>query len=81
MAEKDKISDFIQQLYGENKKMKLSKQDIVSQMSSAVFPADVEVFFKELPEQAYDENNLVNNLNSIIERRKRVESVGGKIEL
>lgn len=81
MAEKDKIADFIGQLYGENKGKKISRQDIISRASSAVFPADIEVFFKELPEQSYDEGKLIDNLNMIVSRRNRTEAIGGKIEI
>jgi hypothetical protein len=80
MAEKDKISSFIQQLYGEDKGRQIPKSDIVSKVSSDVFPADIEVIFKELPEQSYDEGKLIDNLNSIISRRDRVNAVGGMLE-
>jgi hypothetical protein len=81
MAEKDKITSFIQQLYGENKARSISRDDIVSHASSNVFPADVEILFKELPEESFDERKLIDNLNSIISRRNRIDAIGGKIEL
>lgn len=81
MAGKERISSFIQQLYGGNKDRKLSKQDIVSKASSETFSADVEIFFKALPEKSYDEDNLIENLNAIITQRNRVDAVGGKIEM
>ncbi len=79
MAEKEKIQGFIQQLYGKDKDRKISKQEIISKASSAVFPADVEIFFKELPEQSFDEGKLIDNLNSIIAKRDRTQAIGGKL--
>lgn len=81
MAEKDRISSFIQQLYGEDRNRTFSKQDIVVRAGSGSFPVDVEVFFEALPEQDYDETDLIDTLNAIIIRRNRMKAVGGKIEL
>jgi hypothetical protein len=78
MAEKDKITGFIRDLYGENKSQ-LSKQEIVSKASGAVFPADVEIFFKELPGENYDQGKLIDDLNSIIARKDRTQAMGGKV--
>jgi hypothetical protein len=80
MAEKDRISSFIHQLYGEKSEKQIAKKDIISRASSQVFPADVEIFFKELPEQSYDETKLIDNLNSIISRRDRANAIGGLLE-
>ncbi|MGE5307868.1 MAG: hypothetical protein ACM3OC_02130 [Deltaproteobacteria bacterium] len=81
MAEKDKITSFIQQLYGENKSQAIPKEKIISRLSSDVFPADVEILFKELPQQAYDEGKLIDDLNSIISKRGREQALGGKISI
>ena len=81
MAEKDKIAGFIQQLYGENKSQTIPKEKIISRLSSDVFPADVEILFKELPQQSYNEGKLIDDLNSIISKRGREQALGGKISI
>jgi hypothetical protein len=80
MAQKDKIQSFIDNLYQKENK-KISKEDILSQVQKAKFAADVVVFFKELPDQEYDENSLINALNNVIHERGREDAIGGLLRM
>jgi hypothetical protein len=77
MSQKDKVETFIQQLFQKGKGGSLSKQNILSQVEKAQFAADIVIFFKELPDQSFSEDSLIDQLNSTIEKRGRADAIGG----
>lgn len=77
MPQKDKLEFFVQLIF--EKKPSLSKQDILSKAQSADLAADVVIFFKQLPDQNYNESSLIKELNNVIQQRGREDAVGGML--
>lgn len=78
--QKNKMDAFIYHLYEGHQDKKLSKQDILHQVEAAPFAADTQVFFEELPDRSYNEDELIKQLNDIITRRGRAHAIGGTLQ-
>ncbi len=77
MSAREKFRTFIDDLY--RKKGRYTKDQILQAAHEAVFAPDEEVFFKEIPEGSYTKDELIKALNEAMERRGRVEAMGGRI--
>ncbi len=77
MTARDKFRAFINGLYQQRDRH--TKEEIVEEAHRAAFAPDEEVFFKEIPEGTYTKDQLIDALNKAIERRGRVEAMGGRV--
>ncbi len=77
--QKNKIEFFVHHLYEGKGGKKLSKEEIRQAASRFQFAPDVEVFFKEIPEGSYSEDELIDQLNRVITSRGREQAIGGTL--
>lgn len=77
--QKNKMEFFIYRLYQGNPKQELSKQGIMAKVRPFPFSPDVQVFFEELPDRSFDEDQLIKELNRIITKRGRADAIGGTL--
>lgn len=71
---------FVYHLFKDEHKDRVSKQNLMPQVRQTKFVPDVEIFFKELPDRTYTEDDLINELNTIIQQRGRADAIGGTLE-
>jgi hypothetical protein len=77
MTAREKFRAFIAGLY--EKRDRYTKEEILEEAHRAVFAADEEIFFKQIPEGTYTKDELIDAVNAAMERRGRVEAMGGRI--
>ena len=80
-SQKNKIEFFIHRLYQGHEGEKLSKSEIMPKVQAFPFAPDEQVFFEELPDRSYSQKELVKALNDIMQRRGRVQAMGGLLDI
>ncbi len=77
MPGSDRLREFIQRLY--RRRARYTKEELLEVVREIPFAPDEEVFFKDIPEGTYTKRELVDALNAAMERRGRVQAMGGLI--
>jgi hypothetical protein len=81
MSQRDKIESFIQEQFNKSKGKKITKTSLLESAQSETFAADVVIFFKQIPDQSYDQDSLIDALNTVIRQRGRTDAIGGLLRI